>query len=77
MSYGPPEPHVIYLQYPTAACCVCGEETVSRWGIPVDSETGEIVANDFQGDWGGKPACFPCWESHAFRNAFVGDYPKY
>lgn len=45
-------------------CCVCGSEDFNRWGIPFDSETGEIVANDFEGDWGSKPACERCFKLH-------------
>ena len=76
MSYAPPEPMVIYLNYPTATCCVCGEDCLSLWGLPVSSETGEIVANDFEGEWGGVPACQSCWSRHE-HGEFVGSYPRY
>jgi len=55
---------------------MCGVETPTRWGLPVDSETAQIVANDFEGEWGGIPACRECWERHE-RGEFVGEYPKF
>lgn len=76
MSYGPPESLVIYMQYPTAQCCLCGVETESRWGIPIDLETAQIAANDFVGEWAGKPACELCFRRHA-AGLHVGEYPKY
>ena len=76
MSFGPFEPNVIYLQYPTIQCCICGQCDVSRWGIPVDSNDGMIVANDFEGEWGGKPACRECWAKHE-AGEFVGTYPRF
>lgn len=77
MSYGPiAEPLVIYLQYPTAQCCVCGEWDVSQWGVPVDSVSGEIVANEFEGEWGGVPVCRECYAKHESGD-FVGTYPRF
>lgn len=77
MSYGPvAEPNVIYLQYPTAVCCICGITTVSQWGIPVSSETAEIVANEFSGEWGAVPACRECHDRHAVGE-YVGSYPRF
>jgi hypothetical protein len=76
MSYGPlNEPLVIYLQYPTARCCICGEWDVSQWGVPVD-DIGLIVANDYEGEWGGVPACKKCWQEHEL-GMHVGTYPRY
>ena len=77
MSYGPlTEPLVIYLQYPVVQCCVCGEDAPSCWGIPVDSDNGLIVANDFDGEWGGMPACKSCWQRHE-NGEFVGTWPRF
>jgi hypothetical protein len=70
------EIEVINLNARFALCCMCGKETPCRWGLPVDSETGEIVANDFPGEWGGVPACKDCWKAHE-SGAFVGQYPKF
>lgn len=52
----------IYLQSPWATCRICGDETPSRWGVPVWG--GFIVANDWPGSWGGSPACEDCWRRH-------------
>lgn len=59
-----------------ACCCICGEWDLSRWGVPIDMETGLIVANDFEGDWAAKPACEECWRKHE-SGAFVGTEPHY
>lgn len=67
---------IIDLWPPMAICCICGVPTLSRWGIPVDSEIGLIVANDYPGEWGGQPACSDCWRKHE-GGAFVGTYPRF
>lgn len=64
----------LYSQW--TQCCICGIDCPSTHGIPVDSETAEIVSNDFDGDWGGKPACESCHDRHA-AGEFVGMYPRY
>lgn len=46
-------------------CCICGEADLNRWGLPFCLDTGELVSNDFEGDWGGKPACRVCFAKHA------------
>lgn len=66
----------IDLWPPMVRCCICNVGDFQRWGIPVNSLTGEIVANDFDGDWCGKPVCRECFERHE-SGEFVGDYPKY
>lgn len=76
-----PAPEVNYIRLWDPAleeitCCLCGQPDEHRWGIPVDSETALVVANDFQGDWGCKPACRHCYAKHE-KGAFVGTYPKY
>jgi hypothetical protein len=35
-----------------------------RWGLPIDN-CAELVSNDFEGEWGGVPACRECYEAHA------------
>ena len=62
-------------QNAAVACCICGREDSNRWGIPVNSETAQVVANDFSGDWGCRPACQSCHDRHA-AGEFVGTYPK-
>lgn len=57
-------------------CCLCGQEAPHRWGIPVDSEVGQVVANDYRGEWGCKPACESCWSKHA-QGEFVGTWPRF
>ena len=47
-----------------AECWACGADTPSRWGLPIDS-SAELVPNDYQGDWGGVPACKSCFDAHA------------
>lgn len=54
---------VIRLDEPWSTCAACGEETPARWGLPVAD--GEVVENDYVGDWGGVPACRACFEIHA------------
>jgi hypothetical protein len=55
---------------------MCGEDTPSKWGLPICSEDGTIVANDYEGEWGGIPACESCWAKHE-KGAFVGEWPKF
>lgn len=55
---------IIDMQQPTATCCVCGVEDLSKWGLPISMATGLIVGNDFEGDWAAKPACRNCWAKH-------------
>jgi hypothetical protein len=67
---------VIDLNVRHARCCICGEWDLSKWGVPIDMETALIVANDFEGDWAGKPACQKCWAKHEVGE-FVGQYPRF
>jgi hypothetical protein len=66
----------INLQQSTAECCICGETDSSRWGVPISMKTGEVVANDFVGDWAAKPACRHCWQRHQ-SGEFVGLDPQF
>lgn len=45
------------------ACCICGTMTFVRWGVPVHN--GDIVSNDFQGEWAASPVCSRCYGRHA------------
>lgn len=57
-------------------CCVCGTETINKWGLPVSSDTVEIVANDYNGEWGMRSACYNCWKDHD-NGLLVGITPKF
>lgn len=74
--FGELSPEIIYLQYPTATCCICGKDDLSRWGVPIDTETALICANDYEGDWAAKPACRECWAKHD-AGQFVGHDPAF
>jgi len=67
---------VIHLECPTATCCICGQHDVSRWSVPISADTALIVANDYAGDWGAKPACRVCWQKHD-EGQFVGHDPAF
>lgn len=55
------QPVIIRLHEPQIECIVCGETDVSRWGLAVYE--GQIVPNDYQGEWGGAPCCEKCFMS--------------
>ena len=44
-------------------CVACGLPTDERQSLPVSN--GEVVGNDFEGEWGGVPACAGCVAVHA------------
>jgi hypothetical protein len=54
---------VIRLNVPMQECAQCGTVCESRQGLPMAN--GEIVENNYQGEWGGSPACPPCYQAHA------------
>ncbi len=54
---------IIDLHPITAICSICGKEELSRWGVP--RHNGDLVSNDFRGEWGGSPACEQCHDRHA------------
>lgn len=49
-------------------CHRCGKDTLHKWGLPVDCDTGNIVPTWFEGEpgltCGGVPACRECYERH-------------
>jgi hypothetical protein len=45
-------------------CHACGADCAVEQGLPVD-ETGAYVANDYEGEWAGVPACRRCFDVHA------------
>lgn len=67
---------IIELSVATIICCMCGACDLQQWGIPVSSESAQIVANDFAGECGAVPACRECFSKHE-AGEFVGEYPKY
>ncbi len=54
---------LIRLYEPWAECRLCGADTPSRWGVPMYE--GNLLSNDFQGEWFGAPACQACHDAHA------------
>lgn len=71
-----PETLTIDLSLRCVTCCICGEATEPRWGIPVDAFTALIVDNDFEGDWGSRPACERCYGLHAL-GFWVGEDTRF
>jgi hypothetical protein len=47
----------------TGVCGNCGAPASPQHGLPVSN--GEIVSNDFHGEWGGVAACEQCFNNHA------------
>ena len=50
---------VIDLFPPVATCCICGDGSLKS-GIPMYEDM--VLPNDWQGEWGGQPACDRCRE---------------
>jgi hypothetical protein len=59
------EVETIRMQAMPCDCWVCGspEATGSNMGIPVYEDL--ILPNDWQGEWGGAPACPKCFEKQS------------
>lgn len=55
---------VIELWPRWAECWACGADTPCHWGLPLD-DTGQLVPNEYEGEWAGVPACKECYEAHA------------
>lgn len=53
---------------PYVECAACGDEVPSEQGLPVDT-SGDFVDNDYDGEWGGVPACRRCYDVHAAGGA--------
>lgn len=51
---------VIELWPHTDFCCVCGEEVLMEYGLPMYES--EILPADWKGEWGGFTACRRCFE---------------
>jgi hypothetical protein len=43
-------------------CVACGEPSSGFHGLPIFN--GDIVSNDWPGEWGGVPCCEACYEKH-------------
>lgn len=67
---------VIELQTCFARCCLCGDWSESRWGVPVNSTTGLVISNESNEDWCGRPACESCHDRHAHGD-FIGTWPGF
>lgn len=44
-------------------CFVCGGEASGYHGVPVFN--GDLMSNDWPGEWGGVPSCERCYDRHA------------
>ena len=51
---------IIRLDEPTDFCCVCNQEVYMDYGLAMYE--GDIVPNDWKGEWGGFTACRRCYE---------------
>lgn len=60
----------------SVTCCVCGCAADPRQGVPISMDTGLIVANDYDGDWAGKPCCEACYDRHQ-AGELTGHDPYY
>lgn len=67
---------VIEMQQHRTVCAICGVQTKRECGIPVDAETGLVVANTFSGECGGVDTCRKCWAEHS-KGTFVGTLPRF
>lgn len=43
-------------------CCNCGKPSSGFHGLPIFN--GDIVSNDWAGEFGGKPCCERCYDLH-------------
>jgi hypothetical protein len=51
----------IILDWPESTCWACGADaTLDNCGIPHYEDF--VLPNDWQGEWGGAPACRQCFE---------------
>lgn len=44
-------------------CVACGDDASGQHGLAVD-DAGELVANDYAGEWAGVAACEACYTFH-------------
>lgn len=44
-------------------CANCGQPASGFHGLPYFN--GDLMSNDWPGDWGGRPCCEDCYERHA------------
>lgn len=52
---------VIELWPHTDFCCVCEQEVLTRYGLPMYED--EILPADWPGEWGGFAACKRCYDT--------------
>ena len=43
-------------------CVACGRPSSGFHGLPVFN--GDVVSNDWPGEWAGVPCCEPCYTAH-------------
>lgn len=60
---------VVYLNPPTAECCICGAETLLTHSVayycgPTHDEIGSMSSAYPGGEVGGMPACRACHDNH-------------
>jgi hypothetical protein len=67
---GHPLVTVIELWEKWTKCHRCNADTISKWGLPVREDTAEYCEPDYAGEWGGVPACKPCFDWYEAK------YPK-
>lgn len=71
----------VRLYEPYAECRLCGEETICQWCVPMYE--GNLLSNNFQGEWFGAPACQSCHDKHArnelptFDHLYPGPRPLF
>lgn len=60
--WGPdPDPAITFINLSPffCECHCCGAETSGGFGVPVFEDL--ILHNDYEGEWGGAPACVSCF----------------
>lgn len=67
---------VIRMQTPGSGmgepCVNCGKPSSGFHGLPVFN--GDIVSNDWPGEWGGACCCEDCYNRHAAGQLETADY---
>lgn len=54
---------VVELWPPVVNCRVCGVCVGTYQGFGIPMWEGDVLPNDWPGDWGGFPACLPCYSA--------------
>lgn len=57
----PSQPILLIELWPAwTNCVVCNEECLHKQGLAIWED--QVVPDDYQGEWGGAPACRECYE---------------